>query len=256
MEAPLTRTAFEEALVRHATPTLAGLKPASLFTFVGSFALDRRASSHRDQHHPSSCVDLAGWECVRARRRALLDIVETCNRELSPAGVAVHVLVWRGCGATLLVERRAALARQLSAPRIARQLLRRGYNPADPDACIELLGKRLAVGGCRRERAKLAGCDEGESPRPSSDRAAEDDRLPHELGFFLGYPYEDVMGFIEHQGRGFICFGCWKVYANPRRAWRSFSQYKRCTERYKSLYAAGMPLSGLASPSARIAMRA
>ena len=68
------------------------------------------------------------------------------------------------------------------------------------------------------------------------------------LGFFLGYPYEDVMGFITHRGRDFICFGCWKVYANPRRALRSFSRFKRCARRAERLRSSGATLADLARP--------
>lgn len=74
--------------------------------------------------------------------------------------------------------------------------------------------------------------------------------LPHEIGFFLGYPYEDVMGFIEHRGRNFICFGCWKVYANPRRALRIFSRFKRCARRAERLRRNGATLADLARPAA------
>ena len=39
----------------------------------------------------------------------------------------------------------------------------------------------------------------------------ENDEFPHEIGLFLGYPPEDVCGFIKHKGSGCICVGCWKV---------------------------------------------
>lgn len=38
--------------------------------------------------------------------------------------------------------------------------------------------------------------------------------FPHEMGLFLGYPIEDVIGFIENQGKNFLYTGYWKVYAN------------------------------------------
>lgn len=36
--------------------------------------------------------------------------------------------------------------------------------------------------------------------------------FPHELGFLLAYPIEDVLGFIEHKGKNFLLNGYWKVY--------------------------------------------
>ena len=31
------------------------------------------------------------------------------------------------------------------------------------------------------------------------------------IGGFLGYPLEDVVGFIRHRGKCFTCCGCWKI---------------------------------------------
>ena len=42
--------------------------------------------------------------------------------------------------------------------------------------------------------------------------AAEAADFPHEIGVFLGYPLEDVVGFIRHRGKCFTCCGCWKSY--------------------------------------------
>ena len=36
--------------------------------------------------------------------------------------------------------------------------------------------------------------------------------FPHEIGLLLGYPPEDVSGFIENGGKNFLCSGYWKVY--------------------------------------------
>ncbi len=40
--------------------------------------------------------------------------------------------------------------------------------------------------------------------------------FPHELGIFLGYPIEDVVGFIENKGERPLITGYWKVYSNPK----------------------------------------
>lgn len=51
------------------------------------------------------------------------------------------------------------------------------------------------------------------------------DCFPHEIGLFLGIPLEDVQGFIEHQGKGYLFSKYWKVYAYPERAQRLFALY-------------------------------
>ena len=38
--------------------------------------------------------------------------------------------------------------------------------------------------------------------------------FPHELGLILGYPIEDVKGFIQYKGKNSLYAGYWKVYSN------------------------------------------
>lgn len=45
-------------------------------------------------------------------------------------------------------------------------------------------------------------------------RLKEAKEFPHEVGLFLGYPLEDVVGFIKYQGRNYLCCNSWKVYSN------------------------------------------
>lgn len=54
--------------------------------------------------------------------------------------------------------------------------------------------------------------------------------FPHEIGLLLGYPPEDVSGFIRNQGKNFLYSGYWKVYANAARTIRLFEQYDKATE--------------------------
>jgi hypothetical protein len=55
--------------------------------------------------------------------------------------------------------------------------------------------------------------------------------FPHEVGLFLGYPPEDVLGFIQNGGRHFKACGAWKVYGDARRAGATFARYRDCTAR-------------------------
>lgn len=49
--------------------------------------------------------------------------------------------------------------------------------------------------------------------------------FPHEMGIFLGYPPEDVKGYLENKGNNFLCAGYWKVYENAQEKCRLFSQF-------------------------------
>ena len=69
--------------------------------------------------------------------------------------------------------------------------------------------------------------------------------FPHEIGLFLGYPPEDVCGFIENKAQNCKCVGCWKVYGDVERAQRTFTKYKKCTDAYSFQYAKGRTIERL-----------
>lgn len=63
--------------------------------------------------------------------------------------------------------------------------------------------------------------------------------FPHEIGLFLGYPVEDVWGFIVNEGKNFCCSGCWKVYCNQCEKEKLFHRYKKCGAVYLRLFQNG-----------------
>lgn len=74
----------------------------------------------------------------------------------------------------------------------------------------------------------------------------ENEDFPHEIGLFLGYPPEDVCGFIKNKGSGCKCVGCWKVYGDADKARQTFDKYKKCTEICCSLAAKGYSIERMA----------
>ena len=80
-----------------------------------------------------------------------------------------------------------------------------------------------------------------------SGKIAGDGPFPHEIGVFLGYPLEDVRGFIENAGQNYTCCGCWKAYGDPEAARRKFASYRRCTESYRENLRMGIALEALIS---------
>ena len=104
--------------------------------------------------------------------------------------------------------------------RDAQTLLRRyGYRPSDslPRMLLRL-----------RRRVRRASAGVG---------------FPHEIGLFLGYPPHDVRGFIENKGRGFLCCGPWKVYADADASLALFKRYADCTARFCTRLASGVPMA-------------
>lgn len=61
----------------------------------------------------------------------------------------------------------------------------------------------------------------------AADFAARGMGFPHEIGAFLGYPAEDVRGFIENEGRRYLMIGYWKVYSDLAGARMIFKEYDR-----------------------------
>lgn len=55
-------------------------------------------------------------------------------------------------------------------------------------------------------------------------------QFPHEMGLLLGYPIEDVVGFMEHSGKEYLYSGYWKVYENVPAKKQIFVRYDEARE--------------------------
>lgn len=71
-------------------------------------------------------------------------------------------------------------------------------------------------------------------------RLSVNENFPHEVGLFLGYPLEDVIGFEVHGAEDFKYSGIWKVYGDKDSAIRRMNLYKKCTETCMKLLASGL----------------
>ena len=111
----------------------------------------------------------------------------------------------------------------------------------------EELGKTLADGGVRRllETCGYRCFDVDGALDTLKARLCDKDAFPHEIGVFLGYPLEDVLGFIKNGGRNCLSCGCWKVYSNECEALKAFERYEKCKAVYQRLFASGCPLTRL-----------
>lgn len=61
-----------------------------------------------------------------------------------------------------------------------------------------------------------------------SQKIKSNNDFPHEIGIFLGYPIEDVIGFIRFKGAKFKISGYWKVYGDENKAKYLFDSYTNC----------------------------
>jgi hypothetical protein len=76
--------------------------------------------------------------------------------------------------------------------------------------------------------------------------------FPHEMGLLLGYPTEDVAGFIEHRGDNSLCTGYWKVYANKERKLKMFERFENAKESLIQLLSLGVSMDDIIDMSVQI----
>ncbi|MBE5808817.1 MAG: DUF3793 family protein [Clostridiales bacterium] len=136
---------------------------------------------------------------------------------LGPKGVSLTILRIMNGKALIYIYRRDELDQALSRNDIRGLLADFGYTRFDADGAIDMLRRRLG----------------------------QADGFPHEIGVFLGYPIEDVRGFIENGGRNCLTCGYWKVYSDECAALTAFARYEKCKAVYQRLFASGCPLSRL-----------
>ena len=157
------------------------------------------------------------FTCPCTDREELLDSVRRINRRLGPKGLRMLPLRFSDKKALIYLYRPRKLTADLTDSTAAEILECRGYNTGSCEKCVGRLMRKL--------------------------RQEED--FPHEIGLFLGYPAEDVHGFIENGPDCCKCTGCWKVYGDEEAAKKKFAQYKKCTQVYRDRWANGADIERL-----------
>lgn len=69
--------------------------------------------------------------------------------------------------------------------------------------------------------------------------------FPHEMGILLGYPVEDVKGFIINDGKNFLYTGYWKVYSNLTEKLQLFQKFERAKETLVQLVSKGVSMEDI-----------
>ena len=69
--------------------------------------------------------------------------------------------------------------------------------------------------------------------------------FPHEIGLLLGYPPEDVIGFIENRGQNPLYLGYWKVYSNLEECRKVFAGYDQAREKVIHMVSSGMTVKNI-----------
>ncbi len=129
---------------------------------------------------------------------------------LEGSDIAHALLLEKGKKATLLLYCRNQLQQYLARPQILDFLRGQGYDDCSLEWFLASLRIRY------RNHMEKAG------------------PFPHEMGIALGYPLEDVEGFIRNSGEHFLYSGYWKVYGNLPEKLRLFRYYENAREHVRN----------------------
>lgn len=130
------------------------------------------------------------------------------NRMLVPRGARLLPVRRMDERILLYLYRPARLSADLAVREASAILARLGYPAGSAEGCAAELIRRIRADG----------------------------PFPHEAGLFLGYPPEDVDGFMRLGARCAKTCGTWCVYGDPAAAERTFTAYRQCTRLYKRAY--------------------
>ena len=144
--------------------------------------------------------------------------IRDLNRTIRKKGLRAVLLQKTETKALVYLYRPDYLNRDLKRPEARRILDEKGYAQMNADRCIAELARHFE----------------------------EEQAFPHEIGLFLGYPPEDVRGFMDDPRKGVKTVGFWKVYGNAEEARKTFSRFRKCTEIYRKEIENGKTLFQLA----------
>lgn len=149
-------------------------------------------------------------------------------KELLPcAGITAELLLNTKEKTTFLLCRKEFLQNYLNKKQVAGFLLRMGYSSPELSRIFPIFRRRYRL-HMRQLRT-----------------------FPHEMGLLLGYPLEDVEGFIRHNGKNFLYTGYWKVYENLPEKMELFRCYEQATEHLLHRVAKGERMEDIIRESPR-----
>lgn len=151
--------------------------------------------------------------------------IDRYKKELAPLGISVEYLYCLQNRVYLLVYRKDMMLQYLRQPAVKEFLIKEGYpaNIGEEESLYQTL--------CILRKHIIQGAE-----------------FPHEVGFFFGYPPEDVFSFIREKGQNYKLVGDWKVYGDGKAALRTFRSYARCRKRLMEQATAGADIVSLLTP--------
>lgn len=135
--------------------------------------------------------------------------------------ISWHLLLESPCKITVLLYHKESLERYLEQPGVRGLLEEAGYESFTLEEVLKEFSARYRLYMERKEN------------------------FPHEMGLLLGYPVEDVDGFMKHKGENCLCNGYWKVYENRDRKRKLFERFENAKESLIQLLSCGVSMADI-----------
>ncbi|MDR1902212.1 MAG: DUF3793 family protein [Treponema sp.] len=218
------QTEIERIIINYCSPVLMGFKPAALFTLQSE-----------------NCLE--------------------CLSGILPPDITLMVLRKNGHRISVIVFDKQLLEKAILNETVLSLLKGMGY----PEEHLSRKVEDKSSFRLRRD-TPVDPSSEDSIPRPSTAEADSPifvylnclkkkletfQQFPHEIGFFLGYPIDDVLGFVKHKGQNYKLCGYWKVYGNIETAKNNFYCYELC-RKYMSAWLQKGGLSSLRNSTATL----
>ncbi len=162
------------------------------------------------------CGNMFSISCEKIEET--LNEIQGLNQCLLNKGIKIIPLRFSKKRCLIYVFRHSALNVNLADEKACKILKDLGYESCNPEKCLEILLKRFDVSK----------------------------QFPHEIGLFLGYPPEDVFGFIKNKGKHAKISGLWQVYGDEKLALNKFNRFKKCTKIFCEKARKGVSIDKLA----------
>ena len=151
-------------------------------------------------------------------RKEFNEDVRSFNHRMKNKGLRMIPVKYTEDYVLVYLYRPLFLKRDFKEDKVRQILKEKGYSYTNSDLCVAELARRLE----------------------------QNSAFPHEIGVFLGYPADDVRGFMNSPDSGYKYVGYWKVYGDMDAAIKLFTRFSRCTEKYVKRLRSGSTLEQLA----------
>lgn len=156
------------------------------------------------------------FRMVDLSEESVLKEIELWNKTFNKYDIFFRQVARTDRGSLVFVYRRKKLMTYLSQDAVNNFLKSLNYQTNSLEKCLACVSEKLSCG-----------------------------LFPHEIGCFLGYPFEDVEGFIKNKGQNYLCCGYWKVYYKKEEKEKLFALYDKTRKFYMDTYSKGCDIKDL-----------